>query len=229
VLDMRSGTVVMNNTVILGGRLYGASSVYCTNSLIKSSASYWPIPDGQKYNTEIGTSVKASVDGSYRPILGSFAGIDRSGAIYSEALGDKDVYGNPRVMNGAIDVGAAEYDWRPAFAQAVGSGLAITDVSPSVTTNAAGGLLIPSGAVAGTVAKGGKHVFAFTLSGGSLEAFVGGESAGVYSDAGGQSVVLDIPDAATEFRLVFTPDAENPGSAVLTKIASNRGFVISVR
>ena len=91
------------------------------------------------------------------------------GAECSDALGDTDVYGTPRILNGAIDIGAVEYDWRPAFAQAVGKNLTLTDVSPSVTTNAAGGLLIPSGAVAGTVVKGGKYVFAFTLSGGSLE------------------------------------------------------------
>ena len=59
-----------------------------------------------------------------------------------------------------------------------------------------------------------------------LEAFVGGESSGVYSEAGEQTIDLTIPDSATEFRLVFTPDAENPGSVVLKKIASDRGLVI---
>ena len=141
----------------------------------------------------------------------------------------RDAYGSLRALNVKIDLGAAEYDWRPKFAHAVGKKLTLTDVSPSVTTNAAGGLLIPSGAVAGTVAEGGKYVFTFTLSGGSLEAFVGGESAGVYSSAGEQSVVMEIPDAATEFRLVFTPDEEGPGSAVLTKISSDRGLVVSFR
>ena len=108
----------------------------------------------------------------------------------------------------------------------VGGGIARTDVSPSVTTNATGGLLIPSGALAGTVAAGGKYSFTFEISGGTLEAFVGGVSAGTYSAAGEQTVNLNIPDATTEFRFVFTPDSESPGSAVLKQIASNKGFLL---
>ena len=235
VVDMRAGSVAINNSVILGGRQYGADSkVSCSNSLITGSGvtSWNSVPEAKRYNTEISTTVKASVDSEYRPSLGEFAGIDMEGAEYSDALGDKDVYGNPRVLNGAIDVGAVEYDWRPKFAQAVGKRksltLTLTDVSPSVTTNAAGGLLIPSGVVAGTISECGKFTFAFELSGGSIEAFVGGESKGVFP-AGGQPVVLEIPDADTEFRFVFTPDSESPASAVLRRISAGKGFVVSFR
>lgn len=235
VVDARTVSVVINNSVILGGRQYGADSkISCSNCLITGSGvtSWSAVPEAKRYNTEISTTVKASVDSEYRPSLGEFAGIDMEGAEYSDALGDKDVYGNPRVLNGAIDVGAVEYDWRPKFAQAVGKRksltLTLTDVSPSVTTNAAGGLLIPSGVVAGTISECGKFTFAFELSGGSIEAFVGGESKGVFP-AGGQPVVLEIPDADTEFRFVFTPDSESPASAVLRRISAGKGFVVSFR
>ena len=231
VIYKGTGKVEVYNTLVLGGRAYGGSAGYdhiaLSNCLVRSDNTTWTgIPETNRYNTVINSSLQVSVDGEYRPTFGEFVGIDRRGAIYSDAIGDKDAYGNPRIMNGEIDVGAVEYDWRPKFAQEVGKKLAITDVSPSVTTNAVGGLLIPSGAVAGTVADGGKYSFTFELSGGSLEAFVGGESSGVYSEAGEQTIDLTIPDSATEFRLVFTPDAENPGSAVLKKIASDRGLVI---
>jgi len=45
--------------------------------------------------------------------------------------------------------------------------------------------------------------------------------------AGDQSVRFSVPDTATEVRIVFTPDAETPGSAVLKKLASMRGFVLT--
>lgn len=144
-------------------------------------------------------------------------------------LASCDVYGSPRILNGAVDLGAAEYDWRPTFSQAAGKRVALSDVSPFVVTNAAGGLVIPSGSVAGTVSAGGKYAFTFELSGGSLEAFVGGESKAVRSAAGGHKIVLDMPDAETEFRFVFTPDAESPGHAVLKGVGPGGGFVVCIR
>lgn len=140
-----------------------------------------------------------------------------------------DILGGQRIYNVKVDIGAVEYDWRSAFAEGVGKNLTITDASPYVTTNATGGLLIPSGALAGMVAAGGKYSFVFEISTGTLEAFVGGVSKGVYSAAGEQVVSLSIPDATTEFRFVFTPDSETPGMAVLKQIASNKGLVIIFR
>ena len=150
---------------------------------------------------------------------------DDLNAMCRRLLDLRDVYGSPRALNVNIDLGAAEYDWRPKFAAAVGSKVTITDASLSVTTNATGGVAIPSGVLAGTLADGGDYSFTFEIAGGTLEAFVGGVGAGEYS-AGEQSVRLKIPDAATEFRFVFTPDSETPGSAILRQIASGDGFII---
>lgn len=231
-----SGTILpVINTAILGGRydLATGAYLYCTNCLLADNSylNDWPSIRELAYNCIITNSAAMQVEANtYRPILGSFAGIDAGDAAYSsEALGDRDLYDTPRVLNAQIDIGAVEYDWRPVFAQAVGKRLTITDASPSVTTNAAGGLLIPSGALAGTVAMGGYYYsFTFAISGGTLEAFVGDASAGVYS-AGEQTITLEIPNSTTEFRFVFTPDAETPGAAILRQLVSNKGFVISFR
>jgi len=232
VVDMRAGSVVINNSVILGGRQYGAddSKISCSNSLITGSGvtSWSAVPEEKRYNTEISTTVKASVDSAYRPIFGSFAGIDMSGAAYSDALGDKDIYGAPRVMNGAIDVGAVEYDWRPTFAQALGRQFTMTYVSPSVTTNATGGLVVSNGEVAGTVGLDGDYELALTMTGGNLAVYVGGAVV-ASATAGATSVKFSVPDTTTGVRIVFTPDAENPGSAVLKKLASTRGLVLIYR
>ena len=46
---------------------------------------------------------------------------------------DRDIVGNPRVMNGQIDIGAFEVDWRPAYAATITAKKAVvTDVSSGV-------------------------------------------------------------------------------------------------
>ena len=225
----------IKNSAILYGRVYGGynSKIYTTNCVIASTDSIWKtvIPEERRHNTIFTNSTGAKVDSEYRPKLGEFVGIDAGDAsVSSVEVGDTDFHGTPRVLNAQIDIGAVEYDWRPTFAERVGKHLTFTDVSPSVTTNAAGGVKIPSGALAGTVAVDGMYSFTFEISGGTLEAFLGGESAGVYPAAvGEQTITLKIPDTTMEFRFVFTPDEETPGAAVLKKIASNRGFVITYR
>ena len=225
-----SGTKSLVNCAILGGGVQGGTTtLFLTNCLVVSN---WMWGDSyvyqeNRYQTIYTNSATVASD-TYSPVFGLFAGIDKGSNAFAPASMDgKDIFGRPRIMNGAIDIGAVEYDWRPTFAHAVGKKLTLTDISPSVTTNAAGWLLIPSGAVAGTVTERGKFYFTFTLSGGSLEAFVGGTSVGVYSAEGEQTIRIDVPDAATEFRLVFTPDAENPSPMVLKKIVSGGGFIIS--
>jgi hypothetical protein len=182
------------------------------------------------FNTIFTNAAAMKVDANYRPVFGKFWGIDAGATeCLSPELGDKDVYGTPRVLNGAIDIGAVEYDWRPVFASNIGKRIALTDVSPSVTTNAVGGLLIPDGVVAGTVPSKGFYDFVFAVSGGMLEAFAGGESVGTYSDEGEFTLRMKMSEADAEFRFVFTPDAENPGSVALKSVVPIRGLVVSIR
>ena len=126
-------------------------------------------------------------------------------------------------------MGAVEYDWRPTFAGELGRRFKLADVSPSVTTNVTGGLLVPDGAVSGTVTSAGPYEIAFSVTGGSLAVYVGGELAGESSGTGGQAIRFVVPDAADEVRFVFTPDAESPGAAVLSKVVGARGLSISIR
>ena len=221
------------NSAILGGGVQAGKSLCLTNCVVVYSWT-WGGDDGpsaeRRHNTVYTNAAAASVDAAYRPVLGSFVGIDAGdGSRVSASMGARDVYGTPRVLNGVIDMGAVEYDWRPTFAAAIGRRIVLADVSPSVTTNAAGGLRILSGAVSGTVPEGGKYSFAFDISGGTVEAFVGGTGVGTCAVDGRHSIVLNIPDAETEFRFAFAPDAEGIGSAVLVKVASNRGLVITYR
>ena len=218
------------NTAILGGRFYmgGTAVICCTNCLLIDDTYLNSTMRARAYNCIITNSAAMQVDAKYRPILGSFAGIDAGDAAYSsDELGDKDILGTPRVLNGALDIGAVEYDWRPTFAAELGKRFKLTFASPSVTTNAAGGLLVPDGAVAGTVPSAGPYAIAFTLAGGSLAVYVGGELAGESSGTGEQSIRFTVANDSDEIRFVYTPEAES--TAVLEKFSGARGFSISFR
>lgn len=206
--DRFQGTVYATNCIFRCEEKTNLSAENCSNCLF-------------------GTSVSLT---NYKPNPGSKV-IDAgdNGLASDELEGAKDIFGTPRALNGAIDIGAVEYDWRPTFSRKAGKSVSITYASPSVTTNAADGLLVPSGAVAGTLPAAGLYDFTFTLPSGSLEAFVGGVSAGVYSGAGERTIKLAVPDSATEFRLVYTPDPENPEAALLRRVASSRKFLVIVR
>jgi hypothetical protein len=104
----------------------------------------------------------------------------------------------------------------------------LTEVSPCVTTNAAGGISISSGTVAGTVPLKGFYDFTFDVSGGTLEVTFGGEIVGTYP-AGAHTVRVRALDPATEFRFAFLADAENPGTAIIKSVLPVHGLVISVR
>ena len=231
------------NTAVLDGRYYigGGGKLYCTNCLVMDNQIGSALKREQSYNTIFTNSSAAKVDSEYRPKLGEFVGIDKGDAsVASDALGNTDIYKAPRILNGAIDIGAVEYDWRPTFAAELGRRFTMTYASPTVTTNATGGVKLDGdiGAlgdralpvcIAGTVNEAGPYAFTFALSGGSAAVYVGGVLAGAASGAGEQSIRFNVPDAAAEIRFTFTPDAETPGAAILRKFAGARGFSISFR
>ena len=227
-----SGIKSLVNCAILGGGVQGGTTtLFLTNCLVVSN---WMWGDSYVYpenrHQTIYTNSATVTSGTYCPVLGSFAGVDRGdNSLAPEGMDGKDVYGSPRVLNGAIDIGAVEYDWRPKFAEELGKRFKVVYASPSVTTNATGGLLVSDGAVSGTVASAGPYAIAFSLTGGSLAVYVGGEQVAESAPlAGAQTIQFRVQDAAEDVRVVFTPDEESPGSVVLKKIASNRGFVINL-
>ena len=225
-------TMAIVNSVILGGTfaVSDGAVLYCTNCLIASTLQEWAnLPAERLYNTILTNSAAAQVDSGYRPILGSFVGIDAGDAAYAtEALGDTDIYGTPRILNGAIDMGAVEHDWRPTFNAELGRRFKLDYVSPMVTTNATGGLLVPDGAVVGTVGMAGPYAIAFTLTGGSLSVYVGGELVETSDPLPGeQTIRFNVANADDEIRFVYVSEAGS--TAVLKMFVSARGFTISFR
>ena len=238
--DTGTDRTIVNSVLLVNGRLSVAAHVYCTNCIamqnLSSSANV-------TWHNTIFTEyfAGAQVDSEYRPVLGSNMGIDAGDAsVSSAALGDTDIYGTPRILNGAIDIGAVEHDWRPTFAAELGRRFTMTYASPSVTTNATGGLRLDGDVgtlgeralpvcIAGMATSAGPYEFRFEMTGGSAQVYVGGVLAGEASGAGAQSIRFDVPDAAAEIRFTFTPDTQNLGAAILRKFAGARGFSVTIR
>ena len=208
-------------------RWYG--TVCATNCIFASGASDNLSPENCENCKFSQSATKINVDADFRPKAGSIA-IDTGDETYAtyDYGAEKDIYGTPRTLNGKFDIGAVEYDWRPVFAAGIGRRITLTDVSPSVTTNAVAGILIPSGVVAGTVPTKGFYDFTFDVSGGTLEAAIGDEIVGTYAD-GTHTVRMNVLDPAAEFRFRFVPDAESPGMAIFKSVVPIRGLVLSVR
>lgn len=221
---IQATTCPIVNSAILDGYCGGSATFHLTNCLVSSTSTSWAnLP---RYNTIITNETGAAVDAEYRPILGSFAGIDKGDAAYSTAsLGDTDLFGNQRVMNGALDIGAVEYDWRPEFSAELGRRFKVGYASPSVTTNADSGLLVVGGEVSGKVTSPGTYEIAFDVTAGSLAVYVGGELADESSGTGEQSIRFKVADIADEVRFV----AAEPGAVVLGSCPVISGFSIIFR
>lgn len=225
----------MVNCAILGnGRLNynSGGKLICTNCVIVGGGTSWT--DGIKgdlsCNVIFTNSTGVVVDDECRPVLGSFAGIDSGeAAVSSSMVGDVDLYGTPRVLNGALDIGAVEYDWRPVFSRELGRHFAMTYAAPSVTTNATGGLRMAGGEVAGMVDKVGPYEIAFSLTGGTMAVYVGESVVGESSGAGEGKMRFGISSVDEKVRFVFTPAAEGLDAALLTKLSFVRGFVLTCR
>ena len=221
------------NSAVLGGRLYlyDSSHLYSTNSLIASTHETWTRLYSERlhvHDTIFTNDTGAVIDvNTYSPVFGSFAGIDQGNAAFSsETLGEMDAEGTPRILNGEIDMGAVEYDWRPKFAAELYRRFTMTYASPSVTTNASGGVRMLSGSIAGLMPMNGTYEVALDITGGSFAVFVGGILAGETSAEGEQRIRFDVPDVNSEVCFVFTSDVERPGLAILKRLASDRGFIL---
>lgn len=229
------------NTAILGGKYYfsgkPSGKLYCTNCYVLAGdnginriidESEYP---QQMHNTIVGKSgAAAQVDDEYRPLPGAVSLIDSGDAAFAtESVGDTDMYGVPRILNGRIDIGALEYDWRPAFSAGLGKRFTVTHASPSVVTNAAGGLVISGGSVAGTVREKGPYKVQIDLTGGTAKIFAGDELVGECSGAGSHAVRFPVDDPALPVRIVSVSGEGDPAFAVLKSLAYAKGFVLGIR
>ena len=106
------------NCAILGGGIYpsgGSANIYMTNCLVVSHWMWNGISEERRINTVYTNAAAVRLNVDCSPRAGSPVIDAGNTALATGLLGDKDVYGAPRVANGVIDIGAAEYVARGLF------------------------------------------------------------------------------------------------------------------
>ena len=85
-----------------------------------NGATYTITTEGEEYDVDNVVAeagqLEFTADGA--PVIGSCIAVDKADAtLYPADAGAFDCRGNPRVWNGALDIGAIEGDWRPVYAK----------------------------------------------------------------------------------------------------------------
>ncbi len=229
-----NSTCQMYNSVILGGQntTYG-TTLYATNCLFRTGITTigW---NQEPYASNRGRCIFADVSEisadaeTYMPVNGAYAGIDKGDLSLCDGTLplDSDRNGGQRIYNGAIDIGAVEFDWRGTYAKALGKGVSVTNAAPEAEL-AGAAVKIPSGSLGGTLKKG-RYEAAFAVTGGgTLSVWCGDTLVTEHTAAdGAQKAILAAAESGTPFRFAFAPDAGNPGGYVLISGLSRQGSIL---
>ena len=190
--------------------------------------------------SKVVTADRLQLDDDGRPIVGANDAIDMANPSYYDAatLGDTDASGFQRVMNGALDCGALEADWRPKYTGDIGRNhraFAVKSATPGVVETTNSTVMVLSGQVleatwANTTGKALPHEVAFRVTGnGELALTVNGETARYTADDG--DVVYNFLSAAPSATLAFayTGGEDDEGGAELLYAKRYVGTLIMVR
>ena len=177
------------------------------------------------------------LDANGMPLKGSLAVDNGNLEWYDAGAGDKDVRGGQRVYNGAIDVGAFEYDWRPDYTAQVTDSrrLSVTAATPEVVS-AESGVYLPGGELTVTAtdsrAAGGTQceLTARVTGTGTLAVRVGDRTLRELTAADGESALkFDTTGLSTDIVCAYTPGENETGGAYLSNVAVIDNMIIIFR
>ena len=185
-------------------------------------------------NVITGTLETAMLDAAhgYRPLAGSPA-INAGGkTLLANLIGDAstDYAGVQRIYDGEVDIGAYEYDIRPAMAALLYKNATVTAAAPAATL-AGETIVLPSGEVAATFASSSTARFLVPVQvtgTGTFAIYVGdaAEPAATATAAdGAPELRLAVPAGETA-RFVYEPGANDTGAAILGSLVNASGMTI---
>ena len=184
-------------------------------------------------------STQSFVDGSV-PVVGANEAVDAADeSLVTNLYSKTDLRGFQRVMNGRLDIGAYEADWRENYASTLCSkqgAITVETASPEVRLED-GRIKIPSGTLTATWHNDtGKKLYCLipvkVTGSGTLIVILDEETIGEFTVEDGDRV-LEFSSDATENALefVYSPVEGDTGCAVISGFTRSRriGFAVSIR
>ena len=212
------------NCAILCGNYNEGTIGGVTNCTVLASQEVRFVGEG---NRTVASAADAKVDADGRPAADSpLVNVGANELVPSVLANDID--GVPRILHANVDVGAYEYDWRPAFAAKLGKGVTVTEVSSDVIL-AETGVVVPNGSSLSARIGGGlanrlnRYGYGFALEDGARlhVDFCNGEATALHATGGENTIRSRTTPADFTFGAVG-------GSAMLSKLESTCGGLILV-
>ena len=188
-------------------------------------------------NVITGTLQTAMLDAAhgYRPLAGSPVINAGDQTLLASLAGDAttDYAGIQRVYDGEVDIGAYEYDIRPAMAALLYKNATVTAAAPAARI-VGGTISLPSGEVTATFAfpSTARFLVPVQVTGtGTFSIYVGNAAvpiATATSASGATELKLSVPAGETA-RFVYEPGANDTGAAILGALANASGMTVIFR
>lgn len=172
-------------------------------------------------------------DSEGRPIVGANVAIDKADPSISAYVGDKDIYGGPRVTNGALDIGALEANWLPRYSLDLHKRVTtVTAASPMVQEvgDAIKRIQLVDGTTLTVTVAPSRHPFGIPINvqNGLLSLSIDGEEPSAYS--GEYTITLDESDVERTLQFSFAATADAGDKlATIGEFKSQAGAAIFLR
>ena len=182
-------------------------------------------------SVRIASAAEAGYSDAGRPLSAKALGVDKVADTAFLAATDAD--GLPRISNGTMDLGAFEFDWRPIYAQDLGSvGTVVREDAPVVEKD--GQVFLPQGAlelVLADDAQRGRYRFPVQVTGtGHLTIRAGDETLATFDAADGAVAFrYRTRTAGNSLTFAYAPGDGDTGGALLAQASGGPGLIFVIR
>ena len=185
------------------------------------------------------TYAEMGLDATGHPLSRTSAPVDEGTGLQTPnvdvLLGGVDADGVQRTYNGAMDIGAFEYDWRKIYAADLG-GLAKVEKADPQVVEADGKVLVKDGEIALAFApysgRTAKYDIPLEVTGtGTLTVKAGDAAISTYTAADGQQTLrIRDRDMGSDYVLAYEPGDADEGGALIGKITGGvPGMLLIIR